>query len=84
MYLLLLQVLQMFEWLIDPCIAFVRRNCREVVPTSDIALPISLMNTFWSLLDEFRAVDNKPDATPKVRNHKRTLIESSGIGHAAM
>ena len=38
----------------DPCIAFVRRNCREVVTTADINLPVSLMNLFSSLLDGFR------------------------------
>lgn len=44
----------LFEWLVDPCMAFVRKNCRELVPTSDINLPVSLLNTFESLMDEFR------------------------------
>ncbi|KAK9829119.1 hypothetical protein WJX72_004004 [[Myrmecia] bisecta] len=52
----------LFEWLVDPCMAFVRRNCREVVATADINLPQSLMNTFWSLLDEFRGVGAPIDA----------------------
>jgi len=43
-----------FEWLVDPCIKFVRRNCRELVPTSDINLAQSLMNLFDSLTDPFR------------------------------
>lgn len=38
----------------DPCLAFVRKNCKEIVPTSDINLPVSLLNTLWSLMDEFR------------------------------
>jgi hypothetical protein len=29
-----------------------RKNCRELVPTADISLPVSLMNLFWSLIDE--------------------------------
>lgn len=44
----------LFEWLVDPCLAFVRRNCRELVPTSDIALPVSLMSTLHALMDEMR------------------------------
>lgn len=44
----------LFDWLVDPCMAFVRKNCRELVPTSDINLPVSLMNMMWSLMDEFR------------------------------
>ncbi|KAL6759980.1 dynein heavy chain 6 [Haematococcus lacustris] len=44
----------LFSWLVDPCIAFVRKNCREVVPTSDISLPVSLMHMLDSLMDEFR------------------------------
>ncbi|MEW5317509.1 MAG: hypothetical protein WDW38_008798 [Sanguina aurantia] len=44
----------LFEWLVDPCLAFVRKNCRELVPTSDIALPVSLMSTLHALMDEMR------------------------------
>ncbi|KAL0050690.1 hypothetical protein WJX82_005287 [Trebouxia sp. C0006] len=44
----------LFEWLVDPCIAFVRRNCRELVTTADINLPVSLMSLFSSLLDCFK------------------------------
>ena len=53
-----LQIHALFEWLVDPCIAFVRRNCKEVVPTADVNLPVSLMNLLSSLLDGFR-----PDAS---------------------
>ena len=53
-----MQIHALFEWLVDPCMAFVRRNCKEVVPTSDVNLPVSLMNLFSSLLDGFR-----PDAS---------------------
>lgn len=56
--LYLFQVHALFEWLVDPCIAFVRRNCKEVVPTADVNLPVSLMNLLSSLLGGFR-----PDAS---------------------
>ncbi len=49
-----MQIHTLFEWLVDPCIAFIRRNCREVVTTADINLPVSLMNLFSSLLDSFK------------------------------
>lgn len=60
-----MQIRALFDWLVDPCIAFVRRNCKEVVPTADVNLPVSLMNLFSSLLDGFR-----PDAAgqPPVSN----------------
>ncbi len=64
MMMCILQIHTLFEWLVDPCIAFVRRNCRELVTTADINLPVSLMNLFSSLLDCF-----KPNAAgePPVR-----------------
>eukprot|EP00798_Chlamydomonas_sp_ICE-L_P008519 gene8518-4817_t len=54
----------MFQWLVDPCIAFIRKNCRELVPTSDIALPVSLMNIMDSLMDELRPLEGKPLQLP--------------------
>lgn len=49
------RLFKLFEWLLDPCIAFVRKNCYESVPTSDINLAQSLMRLLWSSLDEFRS-----------------------------
>lgn len=66
----------LFEWLVDPCIAFVRRNCREVVTTADINLPVSLMNLFSSLLDSFR-----PNAAgdPPVCSHSPCPAKAAGL-----
>ena len=36
----------LFEWLVDPALRFVRKNCKELIPTSDINLPFALMNIF--------------------------------------
>ncbi|GBG90983.1 hypothetical protein CBR_g51641 [Chara braunii] len=47
----------MFTWMIDPCMRFIRRECKETIPTSDINLPQSLMNVYESLLDDFKLVD---------------------------
>ena len=48
---------ELFAWLVDPCLKFVRKNCAEAVPTSDINLPVALMNIFESLIDEFRGFE---------------------------
>jgi dynein heavy chain len=45
---------ELFTWLVKPCMAFVRKNCKELIPTSDINLPFALMNIFDSMIDEFR------------------------------
>ena len=45
---------ELFTWLVKPCMAFVRKNCKELIPTSDINLPVALMNIFDSMIDEFR------------------------------
>ena len=42
----------LFDWLVEPCFRFVRKNCKEIVPTSDINLPQSLMNLLSSLLSD--------------------------------
>eukprot|EP00955_Chlamydomonas_euryale_P067157 359765-Chlamydomonas_euryale.AAC.1 len=42
----------LFGWLVDPCVAFLRRNCRELAPTADIGLVVSLMQLSESLLRE--------------------------------
>ena len=47
----MVQVMALFEWLVDPCIAFIRRNCKEVVATADVNLPCSLMRLLSSQLE---------------------------------
>ena len=44
----------LFKWLVDPCFAFIRRNCKEVVATADVTLPCSLMRLLSSQLDDFK------------------------------
>ncbi|KAJ3020398.1 UNVERIFIED_CONTAM: Dynein heavy chain 7, axonemal [Siphonaria sp. JEL0065] len=45
---------QLFELLVPPCLQCVKRDCKEVSPTSEIGLVNSLAQTLDSLLDEFR------------------------------
>ena len=49
----------LFEWLVEPCLRFVRKNCKELIPTSDINLPFALMNIFESLMDPFRVAEGE-------------------------
>jgi hypothetical protein len=49
-------------WLIEPCTAFLRHNCSELIATSDIALVVSLLRLLDSQLDAFRAMDAPPAA----------------------
>ena len=40
---------KLLMWLVDPCVRFVRRECKEVNPTSDINLPVSCMKMLVAL-----------------------------------
>ena len=42
----------LFDWLIDPCIGFVRRNCKELVGTADMNLVQSVMNLISCFLSQ--------------------------------
>jgi len=44
----------LLTWLITPCIDFVKKHCRELIPTAAINLAQSLLNLYESMLDEFR------------------------------
>ncbi|KAI9203090.1 dynein heavy chain and region D6 of dynein motor-domain-containing protein [Polychytrium aggregatum] len=46
-------VVILFDWLMEPCLSFLRRNLTELVETSDMNLATSMMNVFESLLDDF-------------------------------
>lgn len=79
----ILQIHTLFEWLVDPCIAFVRRNCRELVTTADINLPVSLMNLFSSLLDCFKpnAAGEPPVRTPAITHCIDAILIASVYIH---
>jgi dynein heavy chain len=44
----------LFEWLINACLRYLRKNVKEISPTGDTALVVSLMRTFYSLIDEIK------------------------------
>jgi dynein heavy chain len=43
---------KLFEWFIDPCLEFLRKKCKEVLPTTDMQQVRSLMYMFEMHLDE--------------------------------
>lgn len=44
----------MFEWLIDPCLYFINKNCKTFLACSDMHLVQSMMRMFTCLMDEVR------------------------------
>ncbi|KAL2622254.1 hypothetical protein R1flu_002459 [Riccia fluitans] len=44
----------LFEWMVNACLRFVRKHVKEISPTGDTALVVSLMRTFYSLIDEVK------------------------------
>nr|XP_014349786.1 PREDICTED: dynein heavy chain 3, axonemal [Latimeria chalumnae] len=44
----------LFNWLVQPCLDFIRHECRFVVQTSPIHLAYSMMRLYTSLLDEIK------------------------------
>ncbi|XP_047390171.1 dynein axonemal heavy chain 3 isoform X4 [Sciurus carolinensis] len=49
----------MFMWLVQPCLDFIRHQCKFVVQTSPIHLAFSMMRLYSSLLDEIREIDKE-------------------------
>ncbi|KAI8996174.1 dynein heavy chain and region D6 of dynein motor-domain-containing protein [Gaertneriomyces semiglobifer] len=80
-----LQHLQtLFVTLLPPCLQSLRRECKELAPTTDIGLVSSLIRLLDSTFDDFRARDaagNSEDPTTKQRLESRfvfTLLWSVG------
>ena len=45
-------VQDLFDWLVEPTLDYVRRNCKTFVTTSDMHLVQTLMRLYTSLMDE--------------------------------
>lgn len=59
----------LFEWLVDPCLQFAKRNCKEYVTSMQANLVRSLMNLIEMLVDE---AAKKEDA--KENKHLRVWL----------
>lgn len=42
----------LFEWLVQPSLDFVRRNCQTFITTSDMHMVLTLMRLYSALMDE--------------------------------
>ncbi|XP_077762989.1 dynein axonemal heavy chain 3 isoform X1 [Canis aureus] len=51
----------MFMWLVQPCLEFIRLQCKFVVQTSPVHLAFSMMRLYSSLLDEIREIDEESE-----------------------
>ncbi|KAJ1537226.1 Dynein heavy chain 7, axonemal [Nowakowskiella sp. JEL0078] len=56
----------MADWLINPALNFIRRDCIELSETSNSNLVTSFMNIFESLLDDFVQSDGDKEFNPKI------------------
>jgi dynein heavy chain len=50
----------LFDWLIEPCLEFVKFNCKFQLQTSLIHLVTSMMRLFSCLLDEIAGINPTP------------------------
>ncbi|EFJ29004.1 inner arm dynein 3-2 [Selaginella moellendorffii] len=44
----------LFEWMVTACLRFVRKSVKELSPTSDANIVVSLMRNFYGLIDELK------------------------------
>ncbi|XP_032391909.1 dynein heavy chain 3, axonemal isoform X2 [Etheostoma spectabile] len=56
-------IVDLFDWLVQPCLDFIDRECRFVVQTSPIHLASSLMKLYTCLMDEISACGADADGT---------------------
>ena len=57
----------LFDWLIQPCLDFVRLECKLFITTSPLHLVFSLLNLYTCILDDFiTAMEGDPIAQKQV------------------
>ena len=49
-------LVELFEWLLPPCLWFVRKMCKSPVPTSDILLAQAVMRLLGAHLDDLSLI----------------------------
>ncbi|PAA63386.1 hypothetical protein BOX15_Mlig017039g2 [Macrostomum lignano] len=71
-------ITDLFEWLVDPCLSFIKHSCRVLIRLSDIHLVQSFMRLYSCLLDEIRA--NARDGSEPVEEGAEAAGEMIGAG----
>jgi dynein heavy chain len=57
----------LFNWLVQPCLDFVRLECKLFITTSPLHLVFSLLNLYTCILDDFiTAMEGNPIAQKQV------------------
>lgn len=74
-------VQDLFDWLIEPSLDFVRRNCKTFVQTSDMHLVQMHMKLYTALMDEIiEAVNVEPvEADEQPDPHALTAQQVGGL-----
>jgi len=65
----------LFNWLVQPCLDFIRHNCKMLVRASTNHLIVTMLRLFHCLLDEI-IHSGEPGyetlSSPQVRSHRHT------------
>ena len=55
---------ELFDWMLDPCLWYLRRFCKSPVPTQDIQMAVSVMRLIDAHADLWREVPDQPSKAP--------------------
>ena len=73
---------ELFLWFLDPCLWYLRRECRSPVPTTDIMLAVAVMRLIFSHLDIWH--DPPEGAPPTAPDPKKGIEILQGLFLFAM
>ncbi len=57
-------ILDMFNWLVQPCLDFIRHECKLFIATSPLHLVHSLLNLYTCILDDFISSSEEEESIP--------------------
>ncbi|XP_034748215.1 dynein heavy chain 3, axonemal isoform X1 [Etheostoma cragini] len=69
-------IVELFDWLVQPCLDFIDRECRFVVQTSPIHLASSLMKLYTCLMEEISASGTDADGTQMSSQQITILLQA--------
>ncbi|XP_032957944.1 dynein axonemal heavy chain 3 isoform X1 [Rhinolophus ferrumequinum] len=69
----------MFMWLVQPCLEFIRLQCKFVVQTSPTHLAFSMMKLYSSLLDEIRQIKEDNSESPEGPTSQQVFLWLQGL-----
>ena len=70
----------LFEWLVDPCLTFIRKSCRTFIQTSEMHLVQSLMHLYTCLMDEIiHTLEQKPSEGDEPQHDQGLTNQQVGV-----